>query len=82
MTSDTKEMTALVPSVGADGRRSDQSNYKHSISNSEEEINDNFEVFLVKSDKQSLEIEADDNLHEIINRDFFLLFVYFSRSGF
>ena len=43
MTSDTKEMTALVPSVGADGRRSDQSNYKHSISNSEEEINDNFE---------------------------------------
>lgn len=31
------------------------------------EINDNFEVFLVKSDKPSLEIEADDNLHEIIN---------------
>ncbi|MCL9770821.1 DUF2807 domain-containing protein [Flavobacterium sp. HXWNR69] len=33
------------------------------------EINDNFEVFLVKSDKPSLEIEADDNLHEIINYD-------------
>ncbi|RAK25101.1 putative autotransporter adhesin-like protein [Flavobacterium aquaticum] len=31
------------------------------------EINDNFEVFLVKADKSSLEIEADDNLHEIIN---------------
>lgn len=31
------------------------------------EINDNFEVFLVKADKASLEIEADDNLHEIIN---------------
>ena len=31
------------------------------------EINDNFEVFLVKADKTSLEIEADDNLHEIIN---------------
>jgi hypothetical protein len=31
------------------------------------EINDNFEVFLVKSDKPSLEIEADYNLHEIIN---------------
>ncbi len=31
------------------------------------EINDNFEVFLVKSEKPSLEIEADDNLHEIIN---------------
>lgn len=31
------------------------------------EINDNFEVFLVKSDKPSIEIEADDNLHEIIN---------------
>lgn len=31
------------------------------------EINDNFEVFLVKSDKPSLEIEADDNLHEVIN---------------
>lgn len=31
------------------------------------EINDNFEVFLVKTDKPSIEIEADDNLHEIIN---------------
>lgn len=31
------------------------------------EINDNFEVFLVKSEKPSIEIEADDNLHEIIN---------------
>lgn len=31
------------------------------------EINDNFEVFLVKGEKASLEIEADDNLHEIIN---------------
>lgn len=31
------------------------------------EINDNFEVFLVKSDNHSLEIEADDNLHDIIN---------------
>lgn len=33
------------------------------------EINDNFEVFLVKSEKPSLEIEADDNLHEIVNFD-------------
>ncbi len=31
------------------------------------EINDNFEVFLVKGEKASLEIEADDNLHDIIN---------------
>lgn len=31
------------------------------------EINDNFEVFLVKAEKPSLEIEADDNLHEVIN---------------
>lgn len=31
------------------------------------EINDNFEVFLIKSDDHSLEIEADDNLHDIIN---------------
>lgn len=31
------------------------------------EINDNFEVFLVKSKNHSLEIEADDNLHDIIN---------------
>lgn len=31
------------------------------------EVGDNFEVFLVKGDKPSIEIEADDNLHEIIN---------------
>lgn len=31
------------------------------------EVNDNFEVFLVKSENHSLEIEADDNLHDIIN---------------
>ena len=31
------------------------------------EINDNFEVFLVKGDNTTLEIEADDNLHDIIN---------------
>ena len=31
------------------------------------EINDNFEVFLVKSENHTLEIEADDNLHDIIN---------------
>ena len=31
------------------------------------EINDNFEVFLVKSEKPSFEIEADDNLHDIIS---------------
>jgi hypothetical protein len=31
------------------------------------EINDNFEIFLVKAEKPSLEIEADDNLHDIIN---------------
>lgn len=31
------------------------------------EVNDNFEVFLVKSESHSLEIEADDNLHDIIN---------------
>lgn len=31
------------------------------------EVGDNFEVFLVKSDKPSIEIEADDNLHDIIN---------------
>lgn len=31
------------------------------------EVNDNFEVFLVKGTKSSIEIEADDNLHEIIN---------------
>lgn len=31
------------------------------------EINDNFEVFLVKGEKPSFEIEADDNLHDIIS---------------
>lgn len=31
------------------------------------EIEDNLEVFLVKGDKPSLEIEADDNLHDAIN---------------
>jgi hypothetical protein len=31
------------------------------------EVSDNFEVFLVKGTKKSIEIEADDNLHEIIN---------------
>lgn len=31
------------------------------------DIQDNLEVYLVKADSASLEIEADDNLHEIIN---------------
>lgn len=31
------------------------------------EVEDNLEVFLVKADKPSLEIEADDNLHDAIN---------------
>lgn len=31
------------------------------------EVEDNLEVFLVKGDKPSLEIEADDNLHDAIN---------------
>ena len=31
------------------------------------EVGDNFEVLLVKGTKSSIEIEADDNLHEIIN---------------
>lgn len=31
------------------------------------EVEDNLEVFLVKGDKPSIEIEADDNLHEAIN---------------
>lgn len=31
------------------------------------EVNDNFEVLLVKGNQPSLEIEADDNLHDIIN---------------
>jgi hypothetical protein len=31
------------------------------------EVSDNFEVLLVKANQPSIEIEADDNLHEIIN---------------
>jgi hypothetical protein len=31
------------------------------------DIEDNLEVYLVKADSASLEIEADDNLHDIIN---------------
>lgn len=31
------------------------------------EVEDNLEIFLVKGDKPSLEIEADDNLHDAIN---------------
>lgn len=31
------------------------------------EVFDNFELYLIKSEKPSIEIEADDNLHEIIN---------------
>lgn len=31
------------------------------------EVNDNVEVFLVKNEKPSLEIEADDNLHDAIS---------------
>lgn len=31
------------------------------------EIEDNITIFLVKSDKFSLEIEADDNLHDVLN---------------
>lgn len=31
------------------------------------EVEDNLEVYLVKGDKPSLEIEADDNLHDAIN---------------
>jgi len=34
------------------------------------EIEDNFEILLIKSDKCSLEIEADDNLHSEINVNF------------
>src|SRR5690606_21077112 len=33
------------------------------------EVEDNIEVFLVKGSAQSLEIEADDNLHEAIQAD-------------
>lgn len=31
------------------------------------DIEDNLEIYLVKADSASLEIEADDNLHDIIN---------------
>jgi hypothetical protein len=31
------------------------------------EVKDNLEVFFVKAEKPSIEIEADDNLHEVIN---------------
>lgn len=31
------------------------------------DVEDNLEIFLVKADSASLEIEADDNLHDIIN---------------
>lgn len=30
------------------------------------EIDDNLEIFIIKGDKQSLEIEADDNLHDVL----------------
>ncbi len=30
------------------------------------EINDNLEIFIIKGDKQSIEIEADDNLHDVL----------------
>jgi hypothetical protein len=33
------------------------------------EAEDNIEIFLIKGDNQSLEIEADDNLHETIKAD-------------
>ena len=35
------------------------------------EIEDNFEVFLVKGDTQALEVEADDNLHEIVTAELY-----------
>lgn len=30
------------------------------------DINDNLEIFIIKGDKQSIEIEADDNLHDVL----------------
>lgn len=30
------------------------------------EIEDNLEIFIIKGDKQSIEIEADDNLHDVL----------------
>lgn len=35
------------------------------------EIEDNVEVFLIKSDKNAIEIEADDNLHATINKQIY-----------
>ncbi|OYQ37202.1 DUF2807 domain-containing protein [Flavobacterium cyanobacteriorum] len=35
------------------------------------EVEDNIEVFLVKGDKQAIEIEADDNLHEVITSEMY-----------
>ncbi len=41
---------------------------KHEIEPFNEiEIEDNLDVFLIKSDKNSLELETDENLHEVIN---------------
>ena len=37
------------------------------------EVGDNFEVLLVKGTKPSIEIETDDNLHEIINYEVSLM---------
>lgn len=33
------------------------------------EIDDNLEIFIIKGDKQSIEIEADDNLHEVLKHE-------------
>jgi len=33
------------------------------------EIEDNLEIFIIKGDKQSIEIEADDNLHDVMKSD-------------
>ncbi len=35
------------------------------------EIEDNFEVFLVKGDTEALEVDADDNLHEIVTAEMY-----------
>lgn len=35
------------------------------------EVEDNLEIFLVKGDKQAIEIEADDNLHEVITTEMY-----------
>ena len=34
------------------------------------EVEDNLEIFLIKGDKSAIEIEADDNLHDLIKVDF------------